>query len=82
MLATIFFVAYGLFLDEYDIFTIFSQRSKLHQLEAKRIEYQKKYKETKATLDKLKYLSEVERFAREKKYFKKDDEDIFVVFYK
>lgn len=33
------------------------------------------------TLDKLKYLSEVERFAREKKFFKKDDEDVFVIFY-
>lgn len=81
ILATIFFVVYSLFLDENDIFTIISQRSKLNQLEVKKTEYQKKYTETKMTLDKLKYLSEVERFAREKKFFKKDDEDVFVIFY-
>jgi hypothetical protein len=75
------FVAYGLFLDENDIFTIISQRSKLHQLEAKTDEYRGKYTETKTTLDKLKYISEVERFARENKFFKKDDEDVFVIFY-
>ena len=81
MIVSMLFVAYGLFLDENDIFTIISQKSKLNELEAKKEEFRGMYAETKSTLDKLKYLSEVERFARENKFFKKDNEDIFVIFY-
>lgn len=36
--------------------------------------------ETQLTLDRLSSPDEVERFAREEKFFKKDDEDIFVIF--
>lgn len=35
---------------------------------------------TTSILDKLKYDSEIEKYAREKKFFKKDDEDVFVIF--
>jgi hypothetical protein len=41
----------------------------------------KDLEETQITLKKLKYKSEVERFAREQKLFKKDDEDVYVIFY-
>jgi len=77
---TIFFV-YTLFLDENDIFTIISQKNKLKELDEKKAEYSQMLSETTETLEKLKYRSEVERFAREKKFFKKDDEDVFVIFY-
>jgi len=40
---------------------------------------EEKLKETKSTLEKLNNPKELERFAREKKMFKKDDEDIFVI---
>lgn len=33
------------------------------------------------TLGKLKYKSEVEKYAREKKLFKRENEDVFVIFY-
>lgn len=75
------FVVYGAFLDEYDMFTIISQRSKLNKLEKAKVAMSKDLVETKETLSKLKYRSEVERYAREKKFFKKDDEDIFVISY-
>jgi len=78
--STIFFV-YTLFLDENDIFTIISQRNKLTKLEEKKAEFKNKLDETSLTLEKLKYQPEVERFARVHKYFKKDDEDVFVIFY-
>ena len=78
--STIFFV-YTLFLDENDIFTIISQSNKLSTLETKTAQMKKKLIETRTTLEKLKHKSEVERFAREKKLFKKDDEDVFVIFY-
>lgn len=38
-------------------------------------------KEARSVLNKLNERSEVEKFAREKKFFKRDDEDIFVIFY-
>ena len=60
------FVVYGAFLDEYDMFTIISQRSKLNKLEKAKVAMSKDLVETKETLSKLKYRSEVERYAREK----------------
>ncbi|MFT5860915.1 MAG: cell division protein DivIC [Flavobacteriaceae bacterium] len=81
ILATTIFLAYTLFLDEDDIFTIIRHRHNLEQLQTAKANIEAKLFETKSTLDKLNDRSEVERFAREKKYFKKDDEDIFVIFY-
>lgn len=80
LVGTVFFV-YTLFLDENDIFTIISQQRKLDKLEERKAEYQGMLSETSETLQKLKYQPEVERFAREKKFFKKDNEDVFVIFY-
>ncbi|MCH2230679.1 MAG: septum formation initiator family protein [Crocinitomicaceae bacterium] len=81
ILASSIFLVYTLFLDENDIFTIFSQNSKLSKLEAKKADVNAKLIETRKTLGQLKYPSEVERYAREKKFFKKDNEDVFVIFY-
>lgn len=80
VLATTIFFVYTLFLDENDIFTIFSQTRKLNKLEVKKAEVNSNLIETRETLNQLKYPTEVERYAREKKYFKKDDEDVFVIF--
>lgn len=74
------FAVYTLFLDENDIFTLLNQRSKLRELNVKKIEMSAQLQEVQSTLSKLKYKSEVERFARENKFFKKDNEDIFVIF--
>lgn len=81
ILTVTIFVLYALFLDDLDIFTAFRQNAKLTALEQQKEQVSKQLKETKTTLDKLKYQSEVERYAREKKLFKKDDEDVFVISY-
>ena len=75
------FFLYALFLDDVDIFSIVRQSRKLNQQEKAKIEIAKKLEETKATLKELKYISGKEKFAREKKFFKRDDEDIFVITY-
>ncbi len=75
------FVLYGLFLDDVDVFTIVRQKSKLSQLEQQNTFVLKQLRETRYTLDQLKFPSEIERYAREKKLFKKDDEDVFVISY-
>ena len=81
VLATVIFLAYTLFLSEDNIFTLIRHSNKLDQLETSKAEIEEQLLETRSTLDKLNDRYEVERFAREKKYFKKDDEDIFVIFY-
>lgn len=81
LLASTIFLMYSLFLDDHDIFTIVSQKQKLSKLESNTSEMKSKLQSTQNTLEQLKYSGKVERFAREKKLFKKDDEDVFVIFY-
>lgn len=81
VLASVIFVVYSLFLDENDIFTLLNERRKFNELSADTEEVNRKLQETLSTINKLKYRSEVERFAREEKLFKKDNEDVFVIFY-
>ncbi len=75
------FSIYNLFLDDVDIFSIVSQNKKLSTLNDNKVAMQKQLDQTKHTLTQLKFDSELERFAREKKYFKRDDEDVFVITY-
>lgn len=78
---TTLFVVYILFLDDVDIFSIARQNKKLSELELSKTEISKNLKQTRSTLSKLDRISEVERFAREEKLFKKDNEDVFVISY-
>ncbi len=75
------FLIYALFLDDNDLFSMVGHASKLRKLEAAKVEVSKKLAKTRFTLKQLKYTSEVERYAREEKFFKRDNEDIFVVTY-
>jgi cell division protein DivIC len=73
------FSIYFLFLDDLDIITIFNQKSKLSKLQAQRDLLAENLKETKNTLKRLKNLNYLESYARSQKFFKKDDEEIFVI---
>ena len=75
------FIIYALVLDDNDLASMIGHASKLRKLEAAKEEVSKKLAKTRFTLKQLKYTSEVERYAREEKFFKKDNEDIFVVTY-
>lgn len=81
ILTTTIFVLYSLFLDDVDIFTIFRQKSKLSELTDQKELVNSQLNETRHTVNQLKFDSELERYAREKKLFKKDDEDVFVISY-
>jgi len=81
ILATAIFFVYTMLLDENDIFTIISQSSKRNALKAEVAVLKKDLITTRLILSKLEDRSEVEKYAREKKLFKKDDEDVFVIFY-
>jgi cell division protein FtsB len=70
-----------LFLDDNDVFSIARQQIKLSKLKAEKEDVLKKYKKTKGVLSQLNSLDAIEKFAREEKLFKRDDEDIFVIVY-
>ncbi len=76
------FTIYALFLDDEDVFSLISHNRKLNKIQAEQVIMDKKLKETTTVLKKLDQPSSLERFAREEKLFKKDDEDIFIISYK
>jgi cell division protein DivIC len=81
ILTSTIFVIYALFLDDNDIFSMVTHANKLSNLEETKIEVSKKLERTRFTLKQMRYTSEIERYAREKKFFKRDNEDIFVITY-
>jgi hypothetical protein len=79
LLTMTLFTLYALFLDDQDMFTLIVQKSKLNKIEADQILIDAKLAKTIKVLKQLNYTSELERYAREEKLFKKDDEDIFII---
>ncbi len=79
ILTSIIFAVYFLFLDDWDIFTLVRQKRKLAQIEQQDEQMHQQLKDTKKTLRKLHRLDELESYARSEKFFKRDDEEIFVV---
>lgn len=81
ILTLVVFSVYMLFLDDNDVFSIARQQIKLSKLKAEKEDVLKKYEKTKGVLSQLNSLDAIEKFAREEKLFKRDDEDIFVIVY-
>ncbi len=79
ILTSILFGVYFLFLDDWDVFTLTRQKQKLKQIESQDKRMDSSLKQTKKTLDRLKNMDELEAYARSEKFFKRDDEEIFVV---
>jgi len=79
ILTSIIFAVYFLFLDDWDIFTLVRQKRKLFQIEQQDEQMHQQLKDTKKTLRKLHRLDELEAYARSEKFFKRDDEEIFVI---
>lgn len=75
---SVFFI-YLIFIDDNDIFYIFSQKKVLEELKIQNKEMKDNLKVTKFELKKISELDNLEAYAREKKFFKRQDEDIFVI---
>lgn len=75
------FTVFALFLDDNDMFTLISQNRKLNKVQLDNKIMQIKLKETRFTLKQLAHGAALEKYAREEKLFKKDDEDIFILSY-
>lgn len=78
-LTGIVFGVYFLFLDDWDIFSLIRQKQKLNQIEQQDTQMSEQLKQTKNTLYRLHHLNELEAYARSEKFFKRDDEEIFVI---
>jgi hypothetical protein len=68
-----------LFLDDFDVFSIFRQQVKYNKILTEKAEMEEKLVKTRTVLNQLNNLESIEKFAREEKMFKRDDEDIFVI---
>ena len=76
------FLIYVLFLDDLDIFSIISQKQKLNKLEIQRDEMKNQLTSNRSTLRKLNKINYLEAYARSEKFFKKENEEIFIITYK
>jgi cell division protein DivIC len=79
VLAITIFMVYALFLDDVDIFMIFSKQSRLRQLEQQKIELVDKVGEIENMQRVLDNMYSLEKFAREERFFHKADEDVYVI---
>jgi hypothetical protein len=82
LVAFLLFFFYGMFLDDNDIFDMIKDQITLSKLNDEKELIVKKLNKTKFILKQLRYNSELEKYARENKLFKRDNEDIFIITYK
>lgn len=73
------FVFYILLLHNTDVASLTKRKQRVKQLQIEITQKQKEIEELKVALSELENLGSLEKFAREKYYFKKDDEDLFVL---
>ena len=75
----IVFSGYLIFLDDNDIFYILKQKETLNQLKEQNKAMKVKLEHTRSELMKIEDLDYLKAFARQEKFFKRKDEDIFVI---
>jgi cell division protein FtsB len=79
-MCTLAFVVWMLFFDRNDMLSQYEYRSEVSKLEAEKDFYEKETAHVKKDLTELTTnLNTAEKFAREKYYMKKDNEDVFVI---
>ncbi len=79
-LATLAFVLLLIFSKSNGIVRQIKQSRKIERLKAQKAYYKKEIENTKKTLNALQFdTARLEKFAREKYFMKKDNEDVFVI---
>lgn len=79
-LAVIAFVVWMLFFDRNDFLAQYEYKSQVHDLQEEKDFYTKEIEKVKKDLYELNTnLNTAEKFAREKYFMKKDNEDVFVI---
>jgi cell division protein FtsB len=74
------FVVWMLFFDQKDYFTQVKRKKEVETLEEKKAFYQKQIATTRKQIEALdRDPAMLEKFAREKYYMKRDDEDVYII---
>ena len=73
------FTVWMLFFDERDVFTMRHHRQELNQLQQSKKYYTDQINKEKTELENLKTAATLEKYAREKYYMKRDNEDLFLI---
>src|SRR6476620_10333266 len=73
------FAVWMLFFDERDIFTMRHHRQELRELQQSKKYYTDQINKEKTELESLKMAATLEKYAREKYYMKRDNEDLFLI---
>lgn len=74
------FILWMLFFDERDVFTMRHHRQELRELQESKKYYTQQINRERAQLDNLKNNPAIlEKYAREKYYMKRDNEDLFLI---
>ena len=79
LLILILFFVWMFFFDTNSFFIHQELNDDIKKLENNKKVYQEEIKNDKVFIDKMKDSNEIEKFAREKYYLKKDDEDIYII---
>ena len=75
----LFFCVWMLFLDNYSYFDHRVLNKEIDELEVNKEYYQEEIKKDKENIKQLKNPNQIEKYAREKYYMKKDSEDIYII---
>ncbi|WP_219224198.1 FtsB family cell division protein [Pedobacter antarcticus] len=79
-LSTAAFVVWMLFFDKNDMLSQYEYRTEVHKLQQEKDFYETETAKVKKDLNELNTnLNTAEKFAREKYFMKKDNEDVFVI---
>jgi cell division protein DivIC len=82
LIVLIFFCVWMLFLDNYSYLDQRALNEQIEELEANKKYYQEEIVKDKKNIKKLKNPMEIEKYAREKYFMKKDSEDIYIIDFK
>jgi cell division protein DivIC len=79
LLILVFFIIWMFFFDTNSFFIHQELNDDIKKLENNKKVYQEEIKNDKVFIDKMKDSNQIEKFAREKYYLKKDNEDIYII---
>jgi cell division protein FtsB len=79
VLILLFFIVWMIFFDTNSYFIHRELNEDIESLEETKEIYRKEIEKDKAFIEKMKDSDEVEKYAREKYYLKKDNEDIYII---
>ena len=79
VLVTVFFAVWLIFFDTYSYFDHSEINHEIDKLEKQKDFYQSEIEKDKKSLQKLNRKEELEKFAREQYYMKRENEDVYII---